>query len=88
MLHFTEVTLSIDLSDEALRALGDQPEQAAAELRMAAAAKLYELGRLSSGAAAELAGVPRVAFLSRLAEFGVSVLDATPEEIARDASRA
>ena len=33
--------------------------------------QLYELGRLSSGSAALLAGVPRTLFLSRLAEFGV-----------------
>jgi predicted HTH domain antitoxin len=38
---------------------------------MAAAAKLYELGELSSGAAAELAGIPKPIFLSRLADYGV-----------------
>ena len=32
----------------------------ARELRLLAAIKLYELGRLSSGRAAELAGIPRV----------------------------
>jgi predicted HTH domain antitoxin len=38
---------------------------------MAAAMKLYELGQLSSGAAARLAGVPRVVFLSRLADYAI-----------------
>jgi hypothetical protein len=38
---------------------------------MAAAVKLFELGQLSSGAAAGLAGIPRVVFLSRLADYGV-----------------
>jgi predicted HTH domain antitoxin len=33
--------------------------------------KLYEMGRLSSGAAARLAGVPRVVFLSKLADYGI-----------------
>ena len=36
------------------------------ELRMLAAVKLYELGRLSSGIAAELAGMSRVEFLLNL----------------------
>lgn len=51
-----KITLSIP--DEALAALKVSPEQLGAELRLAAAIKLYELGRLSSGAAAKLAGVP------------------------------
>ncbi len=46
-------------------------EQTGKEVRMAAAAKLYELGRLSSGAAARLAGIPRTVFLTRLADYGV-----------------
>lgn len=82
------MTISIELSDEVLRALSSEPAAAAAELRMAAAAKLYELGRLSSGAAADLAGVPRVVFLSRLAEFGVHVLGATEADLMDDLASA
>jgi predicted HTH domain antitoxin len=52
---------------------------------MAAAVKLYELGRLSSGAAARLAGVPRVLFLSRLADFGVDTFRLTEEDLQREA---
>ena len=36
------------------------------EIRMLAAVKLYEMGRLSSGRASELAGMPRVEFLLSL----------------------
>jgi predicted HTH domain antitoxin len=51
----TQITLSIP--DETLIALKLTPEQLGTELRLAAAIKMYELGRLSSGAAARLAGI-------------------------------
>ena len=41
------------------------------ELQMLAAIKLYELGRLSSGRAAELAGMSRVEFLLSLGRYKV-----------------
>jgi predicted HTH domain antitoxin len=43
----------------------------ARELRVLAAVKLYELGRLSSGRAAELADLPRVEFLLVLGRYQV-----------------
>ncbi|MEK7768121.1 MAG: UPF0175 family protein [Pseudomonadota bacterium] len=48
----------------------------ARELRMLAAVKLYELGRLSSGRAAELAGLSRVEFLLSLGRYKVFPLQA------------
>jgi predicted HTH domain antitoxin len=75
----SEITLSIP--DEALMALKVNPEQMGAELRLAAAIKLYELGRLSSGAAAKLAGVPRVVFLTKLADYGVATFRLTEEQL-------
>jgi predicted HTH domain antitoxin len=47
----------------------------ARELRMVAAVKLYELGRLSSGRAAELAGMTRVEFLLALGRNRVCSLE-------------
>lgn len=47
-------------------------------------AKLRKIGDLSSGAAASLAGLPRVAFLSRLADFGVDSFRLTEEELLRE----
>lgn len=41
------------------------------EMRILAAVKLYELGRLSSGRAAELAGMARVEFLLALERYKV-----------------
>jgi predicted HTH domain antitoxin len=53
----------------------------ALELRILAAVKLYELGRLSSGRAAELAGMPRVEFLLALGRYGVFPFEAELKEL-------
>jgi predicted HTH domain antitoxin len=77
-------SVTLDIPDEALLALKLSARDAGPELRLAAAAKLYELGRLSSGAAARLAGVPRVAFLSKLADYGVDTFRLNEEELAKE----
>jgi len=51
---------------------------------MAATVNLFELGQLSSGAAARLAGVPRAVFLSRLADYGVDTFRLTEEQLQRE----
>ena len=73
-----------DVPEESLVALKITRDAFAAELRMAAAMKYFELGRLSSGAAARLAGVPRVVFLARLADYGIDTFRLTEEELQRE----
>jgi predicted HTH domain antitoxin len=48
---------------------------------MAPAVKLYDMGRLSTGAAAQLAGVSRSVFLTRLADYDVNTFDLDEEEL-------
>ena len=81
-------TVTFDYPDEILHSLNLSPDTFAQELRMAAAAKLYEIGRLSSGRAAVLAGIPRVTFLRRLSEFGVAAIDLSADELEHDLANA
>jgi predicted HTH domain antitoxin len=65
-------------------ALQRSPAEFEQEARMAMAVKLFELHRLSSGQAAQLAGVDRATFLLRLNEFGASMINLPPDELAAD----
>ncbi|MGH8567943.1 MAG: UPF0175 family protein [Gammaproteobacteria bacterium] len=78
----SQITLSIP--DETLLALKLTPEQLSHDLVLVAAVKLYELGRLSSGAAAKLAGIPRVVFLSKIADYVVDTFRLTEGQIERE----
>jgi predicted HTH domain antitoxin len=74
----------LDIPSESLLALRVTSDQASQTLLMAAAIKFFELGRLSSGAAARLAGVPRVVFLARLADYGVDAFRLTEADLLRE----
>jgi predicted HTH domain antitoxin len=50
-------------------------------MRLAAAIKWYEMGRLSQAKAAEVAGISRSEFLTALARYGVSPFQYDADEI-------
>jgi predicted HTH domain antitoxin len=50
-------------------------------LRLMAALKMFELGKLSSGKAAELAGIPRAGFFEACGRYRVSIFNYADEEI-------
>lgn len=61
----------IDVPEKILLAEKADEVDFAREMRVLASIKLYELGRLSSGRAAELAGMSRVEFLLTLGRYKV-----------------
>ena len=63
--------LEMDIPDGVLISEKMDPPEYARHLKTVAAMKLYEMGRFSSGRAAELAGMSRVEFLTRTAEYRV-----------------
>jgi len=54
------------------------------EVKMIVASKLYELGKLSSGQAADLAGLSKRAFFELLGKYNVSVFGYDENELAED----
>lgn len=82
------MVVRLNIPDEVLVALKLSPDAAEREIVLAAAVKLFEVGRLSAGAAAQLAGLPKPVFMTKLADYGVPVFTLTDSEIARDTGNA
>ena len=58
-----------------------------AELKMILAAKLFDMGELSSGQAAKMAGISRREFLETVGKYGVSIFQYDAEELEEDLAR-
>jgi len=54
------------------------------ELLLMAALKMFELGKISSGKAAELAGMSRIEFFEACGQYRVSIFNYLPEEVERE----
>jgi len=77
----------IDVPEKILLAEKTDEATFAREVRLLAALKLYELGRLSSGRAAELAGMSRVEFLLELGRYQVFPFGAELSDLEGDHAR-
>jgi predicted HTH domain antitoxin len=72
--------LTIPYGDDVLFSTGLSRDEFDEEAAFLLAAKLYELGRLSSGQAAKLCGKSRVGFLLSLPRIGISISNLRPED--------
>jgi len=77
-------TLTIEYGDDLLFRLGLSREKFSSEAKFLLVAKLYELGRLSSGEAAEFAGKSRVEFLFALNQIGIPMSNLKEEDVGSD----
>lgn len=57
------------------------------ELKMILAAKLFDLGELSSGQAAKMVGISRREFLETVGKYGVSIFQYDADELEEDLQR-
>ncbi|MFN8472094.1 MAG: UPF0175 family protein [Anaerolineae bacterium] len=78
--------VTVKVPDDVAQAVSLTPEELAAQVRLMAALKMFELGKLSSGHAAELAGLSRVEFLEMCGRYKVSVFNYAPDELADELS--
>ena len=74
-------TIEIEYSETIPAVLNISPEMFEQEARLALAVKLYEIGRLTSGQAARLAGVSRVTFLLDCRRYGAASVEWDQREI-------
>lgn len=80
-----ENVLTIKYSDDILFSLKETKEEFEEEARYLLALKLYELGKISSGKAAKIAGISRVAFLLRMGMYNVSPFQVNLDEVIEEA---
>lgn len=76
--------LTVPVNEGWLAASGLTRTEAELELRLILAAKLYELGRITLGQAAEMAGLTQWSFMDSLPRLGVSIVNSTAEQLRDD----
>lgn len=74
-------TLHLDYPDELAQAIKLTPAELAAQIRLMAALKMFELGKLSSGKAAQLAAMSRAEFLEMCGRYRVGVFNYPSEAL-------
>ncbi|MBF0408644.1 MAG: UPF0175 family protein [Candidatus Riflebacteria bacterium] len=76
--------MQVEYSEAIPALINISPEAFEEEAKMAMAVKLFELGRLTSAQAAELAGIDRTKFLLTCIRFGTASVDWDKNEIIRE----
>ena len=88
MTPVTMNQLTIKYPSELLWALQQEPDEFAAEAQKLLAIELYKSGKLSTGLAARMAGIPRTTFLFLLGQYGLSPFGEEPDELEEDLKNA
>jgi predicted HTH domain antitoxin len=76
--------IHIDLPESVLLTTGQSREEFVQEAKFFVALKLFELGRVSSGRAAEIAAISRIEFLLLAGRAGVPVVDLDAADLDRE----
>ncbi len=79
--------LSISIPAGILALSGKTAAEFAQDARFLLASKMFELGRLSSGRAAELCGMNRADFLQSLGSVGVSMIQTDLDDLRAELAR-
>jgi predicted HTH domain antitoxin len=79
-----EERLTIQVPEAIRRMLNRTPEEMTRDMRLSTALVLFRSKKLSSGAAAEMAGIPRVMFLDLCAEYDIPVSQITGDDLQQE----
>lgn len=80
--------LTIPYPQDLLLSLKEDERGFEAEAKLLLAVKLYEMGRVTTGMAAHLAGVDRVSFMFELDRFELSPIGVDAHELEQDMANA
>lgn len=81
-------TMLIELPESLLLATGQSKSEFEVEAKLLLLAKLFELGRISSGRAAEICDMTRVDFLFAVGRLGVPAIQLDEGELDRELAHA
>jgi len=76
--------ITMEIPDSSLSITKERPEDFARSLRIAAAVKWYELGKISQSKAAELIGCSRSDLFNHLREYGVPFIQMTELDLEQE----
>lgn len=76
--------ITLEIPDASLSITKERPEEFARSLRIAAAVKWYELGRISQSKAAELIGCSRSELFNHLREYNVPLIQVTADDLEQE----
>lgn len=76
--------IKLEIPDNSLSITRESPDEFARSLRIAAAVKWYELGRISQSKAAELIGCNRVDLFNHLRDYGVPFLQVSVTDLEKE----
>ena len=79
--------IHVDLPESILLSTGQSQDEFVRDAKFFVALKLFELGRISSGRAAEICNLSRVEFILLAGRWGVPVADLDAEEPSREFGR-
>jgi predicted HTH domain antitoxin len=77
-------TLQIQYPDGFEQSVGLTSEELEYQIRLMASLKMFELGKISSGKAAELLGTTRVDFFNICGRYKVSIFNYSPDELKKE----
>jgi predicted HTH domain antitoxin len=76
--------MELTIAEDILMALNEKPAEFLKDMRIFAAIKFFEIGKLSLGKAADLAEMSKTDFIELLSEHRISVYNYPPEELKED----